>query len=78
MTGIALAVFGAGANLAGAVSMSRNEAAPADKANASAVFAASEIASIPHPALHLPKTVRTRRHPPAHVPATPRTTTGPT
>ena len=68
MTGTALAVFGAGANLAGAVSISRNEAAPADKGNAPAVFAASEIAFDPAPQpIHLPKTVRTRRHPLAHV-----------
>jgi len=67
MTGTALAVFGAGANLAGAVSTSRNKRAPADRANAPAAFATSEIALDPAPQpMHLPKTVRTRRHPPVH------------
>ena len=67
MTGTALAVFGAGANLAGAVSTSRNKRAPADRANAPAAFATSEIALDPAPQpMHLPKTVRARRHPPAH------------
>ena len=67
MTGTALAVFGAGANLAGAVSTSRNKRAPADRANAPAAFATSEIALDPAPQpMHVPKTVRTRRHPPAH------------
>lgn len=67
MTGTALAVFGAGANLAGAVSTSRNEAAPADRANAPAIFAASEIAFDPAPQpVHVAQTPRTRRHPPAN------------
>jgi signal transduction histidine kinase len=68
MTGTALAVFGAGANLADAVSTPRTEAAPVDRGNAPAAFAASEIAFDPAPEpIHLPKTPRARRHPLAHV-----------
>ena len=64
MTGTALAVFGAGANLAGAVSTSRNKVRPPIGPTPQPSSPPPKSRSIrPSAYSSSPKTVRTRRHP---------------